>query len=68
MKVIDPNIYINKDSELWNEKIEDEQFDYRYHAPTIKLENENEILKRYGPGLINLIQWPKEAETITYLY
>ena len=42
----DPNIYINKDSELWNEKIEDEQFDYRYHAPTIKLENENEIIKR----------------------
>lgn len=42
----DPNIYINKDSELWNDKIEDEQFDYRYHAPTIKLENENEIIKR----------------------
>lgn len=42
----DPNIYINKDSELWSEKIEDEQFDYRYHAPTIKLENESEIIKR----------------------
>lgn len=42
----DPNIYINKGSELWSEKIEDEQFDYRYHAPTIKLENESEIIKR----------------------
>lgn len=42
----DSEIFINKKSKLWTDKIEDEQFDYRYNAPTIKLENENEIIKR----------------------
>jgi len=42
----DPNLFINKKSEIWTEKLEDEQLDYRFSAPTIKLENENEIIKR----------------------
>jgi len=42
----DKDIYINKNSKEWTEKIEDQQFDYRNTAPTIKLENENEIIKR----------------------
>lgn len=54
----DPNIYINKDSELWIDKIEDEQFDYRYNAPTIKLENESEIIKR-------LWKWFNKSYSIT---
>lgn len=54
----DPNIFINKDSELWIDKIEDEQFDYRYNAPTIKLENESEIIKR-------LWKWFNKSYSIT---
>lgn len=42
----DENIFINKESILWNEKLESQQFDYRDKPPTIKLENENEIITR----------------------
>lgn len=42
----DPDIYINKDSVIWTEKLENQQYDYRSKAPVIKLENENEIIKR----------------------
>lgn len=42
----DENIFINKESKLWDEKLESQQFDYRDKAPTIKLENENEIINR----------------------
>lgn len=42
----DSELFVNKKSKMWTDKIEDEQFDYRYDAPTIKLENENEIIKR----------------------
>lgn len=42
----DSDLYLNKKSKTWTDKVEDEQFDYRYDAPTIKLENENEIIKR----------------------
>lgn len=42
----DGELFVNKKSKIWTEKIEDEQLDYRFHAPTIKLENENEIIKR----------------------
>jgi hypothetical protein len=42
----DPNLYINKKSKEWTDKLEDEQLDYRSNVPTIKLENENEIIKR----------------------
>lgn len=42
----DPNIYINTNSKLWIEKLENQQFDYRDKAPLIKLENESEIIKR----------------------
>ena len=42
----DPNIYINTESETWTNKIEHDFFDYRNEAPTVKLENESEIIKR----------------------
>lgn len=42
----DNELFVNKKAKIWTDKIEDEQFDYRYDAPTIKLENENEIIKR----------------------
>lgn len=42
----DPNIYINKKSKIWTEKLENQQYDYRFKAPVIRLENENEIIKR----------------------
>jgi hypothetical protein len=42
----DPNIYINQYSELWSDKIEDQQYSYINQAPTVKLENESEIIKR----------------------
>lgn len=42
----DPHLFINKSSKVWKEKAEDEQLDYRHNVPTIKLENENEIIKR----------------------
>lgn len=42
----DKDLFINKKSKEWTEKIEDEQLDYRSNVPTIKLENENEIIKR----------------------
>lgn len=42
----DSELFLNKKSKIWTDKVEDEQFDYRFDAPTIKLENENEIIKR----------------------
>lgn len=42
----DPNIYINPNSETFITKIEDEILDYNYTSPTVKLENENEIIQR----------------------
>lgn len=42
----DSEIFINKDSDLWIDKVEHSQYDYRDKAPVIKLENENEIIKR----------------------
>ncbi len=42
----DSNIYINKDSSIWNKKIENKIYSYESKAPTIKLTNENEIIKR----------------------
>lgn len=42
----DPNIYINKDSKLWDKKIDNKIYSYESKAPTIKLTNENEIIKR----------------------
>lgn len=42
----DKDLFVNKKSKEWTEKIEDEQLDYRSNVPTIKLENENEIIKR----------------------
>lgn len=42
----DPNIFINKKSKVWTEKLENNQYDYRFKAPVIRLDNENEIIKR----------------------
>lgn len=42
----DPKIYINKESKLWDKKIENKIFSYESKSPTIKLQNENEIIKR----------------------
>jgi len=42
----DKEIFINKDSKEWTEKIDHEYFDYREKSPTIKLDNESEIIKR----------------------
>lgn len=42
----DPKIFINKESKVWTEKLENQQYDYRYKPPVIKLENESEIIKR----------------------
>lgn len=42
----DKDLFVNKKSKEWTQKIEDEQLDYRSNVPTIKLENENEIIKR----------------------
>lgn len=42
----DPNIYINKDSKIWDKKVENKIYSYESKAPTIKLQNENEIIKR----------------------
>ena len=42
----DENIFINTNSKVWTEKIENQQFDYRDKPPVIKLENESEIIKR----------------------
>jgi hypothetical protein len=42
----DSEIYVNKDSELWDKMSEEKQFDYRDREPIIKLDNENDIVKR----------------------
>jgi hypothetical protein len=42
----DPNIYINKDSEIFTTKIDEPELNYRNNAPTVKLENESEIIQR----------------------
>lgn len=54
----DKNIYINDNSELWNEKIEHEHYTYLEKPPVIKLENENEIIKR-------LYKWFCKSYTMT---
>ena len=42
----DEDLFINKKSKVWTDKLENEQYDYRDKAPIIKLDNENEIIKR----------------------
>lgn len=42
----DENIYVNENSKLWETKVESEQFEYSVKPPTVKLTNENEIIKR----------------------
>jgi hypothetical protein len=42
----DEYLFINESSIEWTEKLEVQNFDYRDKAPTIKLENESEIIKR----------------------
>jgi predicted transcriptional regulator len=42
----DPKIYINEFSDLWETKEEYVGYDYREKPPLVKLENENEIIKR----------------------
>ncbi len=42
----DPDIFINKESIEWTEKLEYQEYDYRDKPPVIKLENESEIIKR----------------------
>jgi hypothetical protein len=40
----DKNIYINKDSEIWDQMHEDEFIEVERHAPTITITNENKIV------------------------
>lgn len=42
----DKDIHINKDSKIWDKKEEHKEYDYREKPPLVKLENENEIIKR----------------------
>lgn len=42
----DPNIFINKDSELWTQMSDEKELDHREGSPVLKLDNESEIIKR----------------------
>ena len=42
----DPNIFINKDSKVWDSKKEYQSYNYVDKAPAVKLTNENEIINR----------------------
>ena len=42
----DPNLFINENSEIWINKKENEDNTYLVKKPTLKLENENEIINR----------------------
>lgn len=42
----DPEIYINKDSDLWTEKEENIVHSYDNKAPVVRLDNQSEIIKR----------------------
>jgi hypothetical protein len=42
----DPKLFINKDSETWTDKVDYECYNFVDRPPTIKLENENEIISR----------------------
>lgn len=42
----DPDIFINKNSKEWTDKVDNQHYDYRDKPPVIKLENESEIIKR----------------------
>lgn len=54
----DPEIFINKSSKEWTDKVDHEHYDYRDQSPKIKLENENEIIKR-------LYTWFQKSHTMT---
>lgn len=54
----DPDIYINKDSEIFDKKVEEVELDHHYVNPTIKLDNENEIIQR-------LYKWFLKAHSMT---
>lgn len=42
----DPNIFVNKDSVVWDSKKEFQSYSYIDKAPSVKLTNENEIISR----------------------
>ena len=42
----DKDLFINKDSQVYSDKIEHENYSYIDRPPLIKLDNENEIIKR----------------------
>ena len=42
----DPNIYVNKESKLWESMSDEKELDHREGSPVLKLENESEIVKR----------------------
>lgn len=54
----DENIFINKDSIIWNKKKEYQEFNYVNKQPTVKLLNENEIIKR-------LYKWFEKQHSFT---
>lgn len=42
----DPNIFVNKDSVVWEKLSDEKELDHRDGTPVLKLDNENEIVKR----------------------
>lgn len=54
----DKNIFINKDSEIYTDKVEHEHYSYIDRPPVIKLDNENEIINR-------LYKWFTKSYTMT---